>query len=736
MCAAPITPPDLPPHPPPGKIAARPWEENRLAEPWIDFVFDCVKRYIHRYGHRMVQSTGTLSGLFISIDEARMLLGGEAAPTRPAPPALRLPPFEETADALARSSAAIDRLAEGDGPIGRIARCFGLDPPTLRILLAAAAPLVSTDISRLFGFAWADFAVKLPSVGFLCELIGGDQLRAAQLQQAFTPDAPLMRYRLIELRDGGAWGTPSPMLHRGVVVPDGVLAHLRDAHAQRETSLPTELLVFGELDNPADALPLDRLFIHPRARRDLEAGVERALRGGRPRLLLTGPAGVGRHTALRAAAAMHGWGVLKVDLGRLAQAPDHFAERLAQAGREALLRQSVLLLDGDTFFEDRAQADKLLPAAAALVGRHLGPVAINAHQPQPSVHRAMGDVFDVVFPLPEPVEQKRVWQRALAEGDPADVELAPQLASRFSISPGTVYASVAEARAHRALTRGPGPLDADGIARSVRHRLDHALSDIAEPFTTTLTWDDVILPDEVRAVLDEIIGQARYREKVYDHWGFRRKMAYGRGLSCLFVGPPGTGKTMVTALIAQTLGRELYRVDLSRVISKWVGETEKNLARVFDEAEKAQVILLFDEADALFGARTEVKGSNDRFANMEINYLLQRMESFDGMSLLTTNFAKSIDEAFKRRLKFRVDFPMPDAEQRTALWRSMLPSTAQVATDIDFNYFGKRYKMSGGNIKNAVLRAAFYAAELDRLIDAELLDRAAMAEAREMGRLI
>jgi SpoVK/Ycf46/Vps4 family AAA+-type ATPase len=149
-------------------------------------------------------------------------------------------------------------------------------------------------------------------------------------------------------------------------------------------------------------------------------------------------------------------------------------------------------------------------------------------------------------------------------------------------------------------------------------------------------------------------------------------MSYGRGLACLFSGAPGTGKTMMAGIMARELGQEIYRVDLSRVVSKWIGETEKNLAKVFDEAESAQVILLFDEADSLFSARTEVKGSNDRFANMEINYLLQRMESYDGMTILTTNFEKSIDEAFKRRLKFRLNFPVPELEQRVKLWRSMI----------------------------------------------------------------
>ncbi len=702
---------------------------------WLDHIFDCIKRYIHRFGHRMVQSTGTLSAVFISVDEARMLLGG-AAPPRPPPPALQLPPYAETVEALERSRARLDALTEGGGPLAELKVCFGLDDATLRLLLAAAAPLMSTELSRLYGFAWADFGVKLPTVGFLSELIGADQEESTRLQAAFLPDAPLVRYRLVELRDSGPWGDPPPLLYRGVVVPEGVLGHLSGEESRRGASLPTALQSFGSLLAPEAAQPLGELSLAPRTRAEVEAGVARAIHAGRPRLLLVGPDGVGRQTALAAAAAAHDRGVLALDLDRLARQPERLAERLAEAGREALLRRCVLLILADEFFAERTTWERLLPVVGGLLERHRGPVAITVLQPVAAVYRALSDVFDVVFPLPEPIEQKRVWQRALAGGQPVEAQLAGPLASRFNVTPGTIHGAVLDARARNALTGARRPLTADDVARAVRQRLDHALSEVAEPFTTSLTWDDVVLPDEVRDVLDEIIGQARYREQVYDGWGFRRKMAYGRGLSCLFIGPPGTGKTMVTALIAKTLGRELYRVDLSRVISKWIGETEKNLARVFDEAEKAQVILLFDEADALFGSRTEVKGSNDRFANMEINYLLQRMESFDGMSLLTTNFAKSIDDAFKRRLKFRVDFPMPDAEQRARLWAAMLPEQAETAGELGFPYLGKRFKMAGGNIKNAVLRAAFYAAEEGRPIDAALLERAAIAEAREMGRLI
>jgi len=193
---------------------------------------------------------------------------------------------------------------------------------------------------------------------------------------------------------------------------------------------------------------------------------------------------------------------------------------------------------------------------------------------------------------------------------------------------------------------------------------------------------------------------------------------------------------MMSGVLAQTLGREIYRVDISRAVSKWVGEAEKNLALAFDEAERGQLILLFDEADALFSKRTKQQSSHDRFANMEINYLLQRMEAYDGMTILTSNKEKAIDEAFKRRIKFKVTFPMPDAKLRELLWRSMIPDTVRVEDDIAYDYLGEEFEMAGGHIKNAVLRAAFYAAEDDNVIKMEHLYQAALQEAREMGMVV
>ena len=233
-----------------------------------------------------------------------------------------------------------------------------------------------------------------------------------------------------------------------------------------------------------------------------------------------------------------------------------------------------------------------------------------------------------------------------------------------------------------------------------------------------------------------MVGRIKYRRQVLDEWGFARKLGKGVGVSALFAGPPGTGKTMVANLVAKELELDLYMIDASRMVSKWIGETEKNLARLFDAAGAGHAALLFDEADSLFAKRTEVKSSTDRYANLEVNYLLQRMEAFEGITILTTNLEASIDEAFKRRLAFRIAFPMPESEERSQLWRAMLPTEALVDKAIDFELLADRYVMSGGYIRNAVVRAAYLAAAENAPISMRHLQRGATLEYAAMGKVI
>jgi SpoVK/Ycf46/Vps4 family AAA+-type ATPase len=222
---------------------------------------------------------------------------------------------------------------------------------------------------------------------------------------------------------------------------------------------------------------------------------------------------------------------------------------------------------------------------------------------------------------------------------------------------------------------------------------------------------------------------------VLEKWGFAEKVGKGVGLSTLLSGPPGTGKTMIAGLVARELGLDLYQVDLSRIVSKYIGETEKQLAALFEAAESGHAILLFDEADSLFAKRTEVKSSNDRYANLEVNYLLQRMESFSGITILTTNHETAIDQAFMRRLAFHIRVPMPDEKHRALIWRTIIPERAERADDLDFDALADEFVMSGGYIKNAALRAAFLAADEGQPITNAHLCRAAHAEYEAMGKV-
>lgn len=250
-------------------------------------------------------------------------------------------------------------------------------------------------------------------------------------------------------------------------------------------------------------------------------------------------------------------------------------------------------------------------------------------------------------------------------------------------------------------------------------------------------WEDVVLPDETREQLLNISRFARVRDRLFDSYGFGKKHDYGRALSAMFSGPSGTGKTMCAGLVARDVGLELYRVDLSRVVSKYIGETEQRLGALFDEATQVGAALLFDEADSLFGKRTEIKSSHDRYANLEVNYLLQRLEEFDGLVMLTTNFATSIDEAFVRRLRFRVDFPFPSPEDRSALWARMLPPELPLDEEdpLELDWMGESFELSGGHIKNATLRAGMMSADSEGGLSMRMLYDAAAAEYRELGKI-
>lgn len=324
-------------------------------------------------------------------------------------------------------------------------------------------------------------------------------------------------------------------------------------------------------------------------------------------------------------------------------------------------------------------------------------------------------------------EQRAVWEAALGPDAAALNGAIDRLTAHFRLAPAAIHSACGRAAADE----GGAPLD-ERLWRACREQSRPRLGNLAQRIEPRATWNDLVLPPAQTGMLRDISIHLRQRTTVYESWGFAARSDRGLGISALFAGPSGTGKTMAAEVLANDLCLDLYRIDLSAVVSKYIGETEKNLARVFDAAEEAGAILLFDEADALFGKRTEVRDSHDRYANIEVSYLLQRMESYRGLAILTTNLKGSIDDAFLRRLRFVVNFPFPDAQQREEIWRRTIPP-ATPTSGLDYRRLA-RLNITGGNIRNVAMNAAFIAAEAGTSLGMAELLRATRAEFAKLDR--
>jgi SpoVK/Ycf46/Vps4 family AAA+-type ATPase len=563
-------------------------------------------------------------------------------------------------------------------------------------------------------------------VAFMVGLIAdGTSLLPGEVRLRFSSDAPLVARGLVELSAANGWAVDPPLVYKRVRLADRVLDFIEGA------SEPPESILAAVARFVAEPMPAGEVLLPDPALLDQ---VARALSRPDQVVTLLGAPGVGRKSIAGAAARALGRPLLVVDLAELPVEVRGLDKALIPLIREAQMQGAVLAIDRAHDYADREGEAWIHPRLTELLRRVQTPLVIVAEKTPAWITR-IGRVpmsFDVPFPTPE--VQRRLWVRHLPPGLRLAADLALEaLVKRYSATGASIKEACEElGRLDVVLQRG-GIVTESQIIDVVRTRLAHRLSSLASPVGTTLEWSDVILPDEVLGPVFEFLNYAAHRSKVFGDWGFDRKLPYGRGLSALFAGPPGTGKTMICSLLAKELGLELYRIDLSQVVNKYIGETEKNLGRVFDEAARGQVMLLFDEADSLFAKRTEVKSSHDRYANLEVNYLLQRMESHEGVVVMTTNAETAIDPAFRRRIRFRIRFPAPDEHQRFQLWQGMMPKQAQVAPDLDLRAIAQRFPLAGGNIMNALVRAATAAQADGSPIMQHHLMRAAELEYGEMG---
>ncbi|MEU2025485.1 ATP-binding protein [Streptomyces sp. NPDC016469] len=581
---------------------------------------------------------------------------------------------------------------------------FGLTPLDTEILLIALVPDLDDRFEAFYGYLNDDVTRRRPSIGLalgLCGVSPADAVARGRLAAA----APLRDAGLLLAED-----LDRPFLSRALRVPDRVTAHLLgdDTRDPRIADVTAPWEAVGGVGDPA--------------------ALARVLAGGVPLVYLSEDQG-GAGTALAASALERaGRRVLGVDLARLAADPAP-ADAVRALVREARLTGAGLVCAPlDAVSREHPHLLRLLtgtPVPTVMVGRvpwdaswsTVPPLLVHAPRVEPS---ARGALWSEAY--------GRTGSGAVPAGVDPDHLLAP-----FLLTPEQVRGAALSA-AQTARLDG-GTLTPDHVRRGARAQNAAGLDRLARRIEPTVTWDDLVLPPDAHAQLRELTARARHRDRVLGEWAMRPGGGRGRGVSALFAGDSGTGKTMSAEVIAADLGLDLYTVDLATVIDKYVGETEKNLERIFTEAAGVNGVLLFDEADAIFGKRSDVKDAHDRYANVESAYLLQRMESFDGLAILATNLRANLDDAFTRRLDLVVDFPVPDPAQRRVLWDRCLGPTLPRASDLDLAFCAENFELAGGNIRSIAVTAAYLAAEAGGAVTMATLIHAVQREYQKLGRL-
>ena len=609
-----------------------------------------------------------------------------------------------------------------------LAGTFALTPFDVDVVLIALGPELDRRYERLYAYLQDNVSLRTPSIDLALNLLCTDAVDRLDQRTRFGAEAPLVANRLLRLSPESPQASG---LARGFKLEPQITSFLLG-----EFRLDADLA--AHCTTIQDARPLDQLpLTHEFA--DALRGLTRSATAGNPvRLHFHGPDDAGRLNTAAGVAIALGRPLLALDLALARRAGDFVTgiRLFAQAVR--LTNATPCLMNCDAVSGDSVELNLLAHEVAAWPGVT---IAFSAG----SLTLPGVELLPVAFGPLGFAERRRWWQIRLDQrGLPLSGEALDDLAGRLSLTAGQIDDAVADAwwrGQWRAAADGaielqdgsPG-VSIDDLYESACERSTTELATLAQRLRPRLRWHDIVLPEDARTQLEELCSRVSLRRHVLDDWGFGRRLSLGRGTNALFAGPPGTGKTMAAEIVASELKLDLCKIDLSGVVSKYIGETEKNLDRIFTAAQRANAILFFDEADALFGKRSEVRDSHDRYANIEISYLLQKMEEYDGVAILATNLRQNLDESFIRRLAFMIHFPFPDEESRAGIWRSVWPQETPLAADVSAESLARRFKLAGGNIKNIALAAAFLAADEGGVVTMSHLLRATRREYQKLGK--
>ncbi len=600
-------------------------------------------------------------------------------------------------------------LAAGD-EFASLGEMYRLTPFDLDTLFLALAPEIEPRYERIFAYLQDDVNRRRPSVDLILNLLCGPAQDRLNKRAALSASGALVRNRLIRL-SGDDW---TPLPRREICIDPRIAAFLvgDDGVDSRLAGLATLIDSASQDGAPAD-----------------DGLVNLILNASAPLVIYLRSADEQAKRAQAAALAREaGAAMLIGETGRASRRSADFDEWLTHLARETRLRSAIVYHDGWDELDDSAKETVL-----RAFSEEATVILSGTQEWRPCAARP--DVMTAPFEAPGWHDRRRTWESALREQgmDPPASEL-DMLAESFRFHRSQISAASEVAASVAKLRREP--MQMNHVFEAARGRSGTEMTNLARKVPAARGWDELILPEPPATQLREICNRVALRHRVIDEWGFGRRLSGGKGVTALFHGHSGTGKTMAAEVIARELKLDLYKIDLSGVVSKYIGETEKNLEHIFTAAENSNVILLFDEADALFGKRSEVRDSHDRYANLEVSYLLQRMEAYEGLSILSTNLRQNLDQAFLRRLAFIVPFPFPDEASRLGIWQGIWPNAAPLDTDVDLKWVANRFLLSGGNIRNAAVAAAFFAAEEKSPVSMAHILRGVQGEFQKMGKTL
>lgn len=622
--------------------------------------------------------------------------------------------LEQWLDAHRKTEARIRATIEAqiESPLVDLIHTFGLSARQWSALMFALLPEVDPNLVQAYRYLAHDPGCRGLEGRLLAQLVYDTPQSRALMARDLSPSSALVRMRLLEVISMG--GPNESLMFRRIRAAPRLVYVLDGGHLD----LDPELAELAELPpGPAVGLFPDALLDQATA----------ALRSGEVIVAVQGQRGLGKKLFIRMAAERLGLQVVVVDSKRLSQNHPSVQPGIVRSIiRELMMLRSVpLFADVDGAVVTDEDKDQMPAFFDMFLDEWDGPVAISINRERmPRITQR--PIVHMSLETPSTDTRAQLWTHVVPVLTPEDAE---SLATRYAI-PGGVIVAAAHA-ANAGLMPDSPPLTATDLDRAVAQQLHQRISRLGKKLPTPAGLDDLVCEEDVRSALKEICAAARDRRRIREQF----KLRGAQGLSVLFSGHPGVGKTMSGTVLAKMLGLDIYEIDLSQVVSKWLGETEKNLGDVFDAAEPGHVVLLFNEADSLFGKRTsEVKSSNDRYANLETNYLLQRLERFHGLAILTTNLSGAIDQAFKRRFSYDVYYSFPTPELRCELWKRTLPQR-QRAAKIDFEGLAEKYELTGGFIKVACERASYVAGSTGGELNDELLCDTVERMYRERGKL-